>query len=95
MYGAQSQVYLSVLRLCYALPMDKTLTIRLADEQDKALTRRAEATGKTKSQLARELIDKGLEEQPLGRRVGHLKGRIRLGSPKESWQKRIKERNWR
>lgn len=95
MYGAQSQVYLSVLRLCYDLSMDKTLTIRLADEQDKALTRRAEATGKTKSRLARELIDKGLEEQPLGRRVGHLKGRIRLRSPKESWQKRIKERNWR
>jgi hypothetical protein len=51
--------------------------------------------GKTKSELVRELIDKGLEEQPLGRRIGHLKGRLGLPEPKAGWQRRIKDRNWR
>jgi hypothetical protein len=75
--------------------MSKTLTIRLDEEQDVALTRRAEALGKTKSQLVRELIGTGLQEQPLGRRIGHLKGKWALTSPKGGWRQRIKERNWR
>jgi ribbon-helix-helix CopG family protein len=75
--------------------MDKTLTIRLDEEQDRALTERAAILGKTKSELVRELIDKGLEEQPLGRRIGHLKGRLGLSAPKAGWQRRMKDRNWR
>ena len=75
--------------------MEKTLTIRLAKSQDEALTRRAKALGRTRSQLVRELIDKGLEEQPLGRRLGHLKGRLDLPPPKSGWRRRIRERNWR
>ena len=75
--------------------MDKTLTIRLSKEQDDALTRRAEALSKTRSELVRELIEKGLEEQPLSRRIGHLKGSLDLRQPKAGWQKRIKDRNWR
>jgi hypothetical protein len=75
--------------------MDKTLTIRLDREQDAALTERAAALGKTKSDLVRELIEKGLEEQPLARRIGHLKGRLQLPAPRAGWQRRIKDRNWR
>jgi hypothetical protein len=75
--------------------MDKTLTIRLSKEQDAALSRRAGALGKTRSELVRELIEQGLEEQPLARRIGHLKGRLNLPSPKGAWQRRIKDRNWR
>jgi hypothetical protein len=75
--------------------MDKTLTIRLDQAQDEALTERANALGKTKSELVRELIEKGLEEQPLGRRIGHLKGQLGLKTPKAGWQRRIKDRNWR
>ena len=30
--------------------------------------------GKTRSELVRELIHSGLEERPMGRRIGHLKG---------------------
>ena len=75
--------------------MDKTLTIRIDQTQDEALTERAKSLGKTKSELVRELIEKGLEEQPLGRRIGHLKGRLLLKTPKAGWQRRIKDRNWR
>ena len=75
--------------------MDKTLTIRLDKSQDEALTRRAKALGRTRSQLVRDLIDKGLEDQPLGRRKGHLKGRLGLPTPKSGWRRQIKERNWR
>ena len=75
--------------------MGKTLTIRLRRMQDEALTARARALGKTRSELVRELIDQGLEERPLGRRIGHLKGRLEVPAPKAGWQRRIKERNWR
>ena len=75
--------------------MDKTLTIRLDKAQDQALSRRAKALGKTRSQLVRELIEKGLEEQPLSRRVGHLRGVLDLPESKDPVRRRIKERNWR
>ncbi len=75
--------------------MDKTLTVRLDKKQDEALTQRAKALGKTRSKLVRELIDKGLEEQPLGRRIGHLRGILDLPEPKDPVRRRIKERNWR
>jgi hypothetical protein len=63
--------------------------------QDEALTARAKLMGKTRSELVRELIERGLEERPLGRRIGHLKGRLDLPTPREGWQRRIKDRNWR
>ena len=75
--------------------MGKTLTIRIDKRQDDALTRRAKALGKTRSELVRELIDRGLEEQPLGVRIGHLKGILDLPQPKDALRRRIKERNWR
>lgn len=75
--------------------MGKTLTIRLADSQDEALTRRARALGRTRSDLVRELIDRGLEEQPIGRHIGQLSGRLKLAPAKTGWRKRLRERNWR
>jgi hypothetical protein len=75
--------------------MDKTLTIRLDRSQDERLTARSKATGKTRSALVRELIDQGLDERPLGRRIGHLKGRLDVPAPKAGWPRGIKERNWR
>ena len=81
--------------MCYNLRVDKTLTIRLDRAQDNALTARARAQGKTRSEVVRELLARGLEDHPLGRRIGHLKGRLQLASPKSAWQRRIKERNWR
>jgi metal-responsive CopG/Arc/MetJ family transcriptional regulator len=75
--------------------MDKTLTIRLDEAQNKSLTRRAKELGKTRSQLVREFIERGLEEQPLGRKVGHLRGILELTPPKDALRRRIKDRNWR
>ena len=84
-----------VLRACYDVLMGKTLTIRLPDAQDAALTRRAEALGRTRSDIVRELIERGLEERPLGRSIGHLNGRLGLSPSSGGWRKRIKDRNWR
>ncbi len=75
--------------------MDKTLTIRLDKRQDEALTQRAKTLGKTRSALVRDLIEKGLEEQPLGLRIGHLKGVLDMPEPKDPLRRRIRERNWR
>jgi hypothetical protein len=75
--------------------VSKTLTIRLPPEQDEALTRRAAALGRTRSALVRELIERGLQNPPLGRRIGHLKGRLDLPRPAGGWRRQIKERNWR
>jgi hypothetical protein len=75
--------------------MERTLTIRLDKAQDEALTRKARALGKTRSQLVRELIETGLEEKPLGLRVGHLKGVLDSAEPKDALRRKIKERNWR
>ena len=75
--------------------MGKTLTLRIDRAQDEAVTARAKARGLTRSALVRDLIDQGLKDRPLGRNIGHLKGRLGLSSPKAGWQRRIKERNWR
>ena len=75
--------------------MGKTLTIRLADAQDAALTARADALGLTRSELVREMIDRGLDEQPMARNIGHLKGRLSLSNKKGNWREHIRERNWR
>ena len=34
-----------------------------------------------------------LEERPLGRRIGHLKGALDVSAPRTGWQRRIRERN--
>lgn len=75
--------------------MEKTLTIRIDKAQDQALTERANALGQTRSVLVRALIAKGLDEQPLGSRIGHLKGRLELATPRTELGRRIKKRNWR
>jgi hypothetical protein len=75
--------------------MGKTLTIRLPDAQDAALAKRARALGRTRSDLVRELIERGLDQQPLGRSIAHLKGRLGLPRPAGGWRKRIRDRNWR
>jgi hypothetical protein len=84
-----------VLPTCYNSCVDKTLTIRLDKRQNEALTRRARALGKTRSELVRELIDKGLEDQALGALVGHLEGVLEFPASQDTLRRRIKDRNWR
>ena len=81
---------------CYAGSVEKTLTIRLDGRKDKALTRHAKELGKTKSEFVRELIDRALLEEPMGKRIGHLRGCVTdFPEPGDGWRKMIKERNWR
>jgi plasmid stability protein len=57
--------------------MTETLTIRLPAAQRKALRARAAATGKSESELVRELIDTKLRPKgSLGERAGHYLGRL-------------------
>jgi len=75
--------------------MERTLTLRLGEEQDRALTRRAKAIGKTRSALVRDLIAQALTARPVGRRLEHLKGRVDLPRAKSGWRRELKDRNWR
>lgn len=57
--------------------MTETLTIRLPTAQRKALRARATATGKTESELVRELIAGQLQRKgTLGERAGRHLGRL-------------------
>ena len=57
--------------------MTESLTIRLPSSQRRALRARAAATGKTESELVRELIAGQLQRKgPLGERAGRHFGRL-------------------
>ena len=75
--------------------MDKTLTIRLEKAQDKALTDRAKAMGKTRSALVRELIDRAVSAEPMNERAGYLQGRLELPRTRSGWRGQLRARNWR
>lgn len=75
--------------------MNRTLTIRLGKEQDEALTGRARALGKTRSELVRDLIDQAVVDKPIADRAGHLKGRVALPRARAGWRRTLRERNWR
>ncbi|MBI3049746.1 MAG: ribbon-helix-helix protein, CopG family [Acidobacteria bacterium] len=75
--------------------MERILTIRLGTGQDQALTVRARALGKTKSELVRDLIEQAVTDEPLGRRARRLKGRLQLPRPTSGWRRTLRDRNWR
>jgi hypothetical protein len=75
--------------------MSTTLTIRTDETLRAALMHRAEAEGKSISEVVREILEEALAERSIGLRAGHLKGKLRLsGASSESWRQRIRERNW-
>ena len=50
----------------------------------------------TLSALVREILEKAVDERPLGRRAGHLKARLTLPDDhRDSWSETIRKRNWR
>ena len=76
--------------------MSTTITIRTDESLRVALIERAEAQGKTLSEVVREILESALIDRPLEDRVGHLKGRLRTPSTsQEAWKERLRERNWR
>ena len=76
--------------------MPTKLTVRIDDEFQKALEKRARAMGKTVSELVRDLLESALAEEPISARAGHLKGRLALPKPEPgSLRERFIANNWR
>ncbi len=77
--------------------MSMTLSIRTDESLREALARRAEIQGKTLSEVAREILIRGLEERPMHARAGHIKGRLEIPrrARAEAWRKELRKRNWR
>lgn len=76
--------------------MATTLTIRADDELRGELQRRASVEGKTVSEVVREILQQALAEEPLGTKVGHLRGRLATPArDTDSWRKQLHDHNWR
>jgi predicted transcriptional regulator len=76
--------------------MSTTITIRTDKSLRDALARRAKAQRKTVSHVVREILEDALVERPLGEKIGRLRGGLRVAEPPVgSWQRQIRERNWR
>jgi hypothetical protein len=79
--------------------MTATLTIRLPATQRKALRARAAATGKTESELVRELLDVQLRTKgTLGERVGRYLGRLDFepaSLDRDPWRAHLRRMNFR
>jgi hypothetical protein len=76
--------------------MSTTITIRTDELLREALDKRAAASGKTVSELVREILEEALADRPLHVRAGHLKGRLRLPrKASEPWRKHLRRQNWR
>ena len=78
--------------------METTLTIRLPAKQREALRRRAATEQRTESALLRDWIERELQRGFDFENIRHLVGSI--ASPprhweKDSWRKKIRQRNWR
>lgn len=82
--------------MCYAVYISTTVTVRIDDDLRHALEARARAQGKTLSAMVRDTLEGAVAERPLGSRVGHLRGRLRLVSPAAgTWREKLRDRNWR
>ena len=76
--------------------MRTTLTLRTDESLRKALARRAEAQGKTVSEIVREILEEALVERPLSAKIGHLRGGLKLPRKySDRWRQQIRDRNWR
>lgn len=76
--------------------MKKTITVRLDARLRDQLRLKASLLGKSDSEFVREILEREVQDKPLGSRVGHLAGSLSLGKPEEeSWRKQIRARNWR
>jgi plasmid stability protein len=76
--------------------MSTTVTVRIDDGLRRALEARARAQGKTLSAMVRETLEGAVADKPLGSRVGHLRGRLRLAPPAAgTWREALREHNWR
>jgi hypothetical protein len=76
--------------------MSPTLTFRLSESQRKRLLRKAASLGVTVSEFLRELLNHALDDRPLGQRVAHVTGSLRLAKNQpDAWAENIRKQNWR
>jgi Arc/MetJ-type ribon-helix-helix transcriptional regulator len=75
--------------------MSKTVSVRLDESLRSALETRAQATGRTISEVVRDTLREALAERPLGERIGHLKGILTIDRDSDPWRRQIEEHNWR
>jgi hypothetical protein len=75
--------------------MDTTFTFRMSAKQRAKLRRRAKLFGKSEAELLRDILDRELDDRPMGERLKHLKGSLWLPKDNDPWRKLIREHNWR
>jgi hypothetical protein len=76
--------------------MDTTFTFRISAKQRAKLRRRAKLFGQSEAELLREILDRELDDRPMGERIGHLAGTVSLkGVRLDPWRAQIRKRNWR
>ena len=76
--------------------MRKTiLAVRLDEDLREAVNRRAAVEGTTVSGFVRETLRAAVADQPIGERIRHLKGTVRLGGDGDAWRTELRSRNWR
>ena len=76
--------------------VNTTLTIRMHRALREKLRKGAKGLEKRDSELARELIEHGLEERTIYSRIGGLKGRLdKRRRDSDSLARSIRENNWR
>jgi hypothetical protein len=76
--------------------MNTSVTVRLSAAQRAKLRQKAKRLGKTESAFIREILDRELEPRPMGEKIGHLAGSLKLkGTKMDEWQKSIYQNNWR
>lgn len=76
--------------------MSTTITIRAEPALRSLLEERAAATGKSISEVVREILERALGERPMGDRIRHLRGSFpRRHRRNDPWSRSIRARNWR
>lgn len=77
--------------------MDATLTLRLDGGLRRKLRARAAALKVSEAEVVRQALDREVNTEPLGKRIGHLMGSLRLPrkTDGDAWRKSIRENNWR
>lgn len=81
--------------MCTLYDMSTTVTVRLDDSLREALEERARATQSSISEVVRDTLREALAERPLGERIGHLKGTLKINRDSDPWRRQMVERNWR
>lgn len=75
--------------------METTFTFRMSAKQRAKLRRRAKLFQKSEAEFVREVLDRELDDRPMGERLKHLKGSLVLPKDNDPWRKLIRKHNWR